>query len=831
MDACSLCGLKLPKRFYTSDTGDPSFRFCCNGCRQVYVLLLESGLFQGDYKSSELYQTGLRLGILGQPEPDSRGGGEPAPEELQGCRELLLQVGGMWCSSCSWLIEKVAGRQPGVAHARVIYASDTAKIHYRPEQTGEAPILDSIRRLGYTVQPRDAGEQASAGERRSLLIRMGVALFLMNNLMMFSYAIYVGYFQELPREILDFFPWILFGLALPAVTWCALPIHHKAWQSMRAGLPTMEVLFSMGIFAAFFYSTYEMVRGGEHFYFDTSGGLVGLLLVGKFIEVSARQKSSESIRRLYQLLPRKARVAAPEGERLVAIEKLQPGDRIIVKSGEKMPVDGTILRGAAMMDESLLTGESLPVRRQEGDAVIASSMNLEGLLEVETRRTGGDTTLSAILRLVERALTSKSGLERAVDGVTRFFIPGIIVLSILVGSVLLLRGAGLETAILRAITVLVIACPCVLGMATPLSIAAGIGLAARQGILIRDGEALQLCGKVTAAVFDKTGTLTAGRFVLRGTDPPSEEGREALRRAASLEQASGHPIARALTDAARSRKLALLPVSEVRFFPGMGIEGTAGEKRVAIGNRSCVEEAGFVVDAALQARMDEEMNSGNTVIYCGVEGREKACSFVLGDDLKPGAGDSVSQLERMGISVQLLSGDMPATTAIMAEKAGIRRFQARMLPEDKIRTIERLQQQGQRVAMIGDGVNDAPALAQADVGMAMGTGTEIAVQSSPVILLRDDLRLVPEAIRISRRASRAIIQNLGWAFLYNAVGIGLAAAGLLNPFLAAIAMLASSISVALNSMRVGHPPGLFTRRLLEILFPWVERESPPVGSG
>jgi heavy metal translocating P-type ATPase len=828
--SCDLCGLKLPKRPYTVHAhtqalrprSEQNYRFCCTGCLQVFVLLNESGLFEGEYMASELYQTSLKLGIIGKPEEDSTLS-EPPAEELKGCKELVLRVDGMWCSSCSWLIEKVMSGTPGVAHARVMYASDTAKILYKPEQISPEHITKHIERLGYSTTGRDADPKERSAERTSLLIRMGVALFLMKNLMLFSYALYIGYFDDLPREILSLFPMVLFGLAIPSVFWCALPIHRKAWQSLRAKAPTMELLFSIGIIAAFSYSVYSLFTGGSHFYFDTAGSLVGLLLVGKFIELSAKHKTSESINRLYQMMPKKVRVKAPDGERLVSIEKLNVRDTFIVKSGEKIPADGKVVSGQAVVDESLLTGESKPIEKSIGSTVVASSMNVNGVLEVEAMRIGRDTVLSGIIKMVERALSSKSELERTVDNIARVFIPLVITLSFAAGAYMVLTGAGVETAILRAITILVIACPCALGMATPLAIAAGIGYAAKRGILIRDGAALQRASIVSSVVFDKTGTLTEGKFALLNAVPV-----EHLRLVASLEQASNHPIAHALVDAALTNKLALADATAVRIVDGKGIEGTVDGNRIVVGTQQFVAQAGFSFDESLVELTEREAELGSTVVFYGVqEGgsahqHASAAYFILGDALKPSARKAIDELKALGITPRLLSGDMEKTTAAVARRAGIETHIAQALPSDKIETIKALQAEQTIVAMVGDGVNDAPALAQADVGIAMGSGTELAAESAPVLLLRDNLTLIPEALALARRSFRTVKQNLAWAFLYNSVGIVIALLGLLSPFMAAIAMLASSISVVLNSMRLTHAQGSLSRRVVELLVPWIE---------
>ncbi len=819
--SCDLCGLHLPKRPHVTSSNGESFSFCCTGCRQVFLLLSESGLFEGDYKSSDLYQTSLRLGIIGKPDESSQPS-EPTQEQLKETQELVLRVDGMWCSSCSWLIEKVVGSQPGIAHTRVIYASDTAKVYYKPEQIAPEQITKSIEKLGYSTSLRDADSKEHSSERKSLLMKMGVALFLMKNIMFFSYVLYIGYFQELAQEMQSLIPYILTGLAIPSVFWCGLPIHKKAFRSLLGKAPTMELLFSIGIFAAFLYSIYSVATGYNHYYFDTASSLVALLLVGKYIELSAKHKATENINRLYQMLPKKVRLKAFDGERLVSIDKLQVGDSFIVKSGEKIPADGDILLGRAVVDESLLTGESKPIEKNVNDSVVASSMNVNGVLEIRATRIGKETVLSNIISLVERALSTKSQLEQTVDKLTRYFIPSILLLSGLTFVILLTLGFGIETALLRAITVLVIACPCALGMATPLAIAAGIGYAAKRGILIRDGSALQRAAKINAVVFDKTGTLTEGKFTLLNCSFNSFARNEALRLLGSLEQASNHPIANAIVTACREQSLIFSDASEVIITDGKGITGIVDGKRILIGNEQFVTEAGFSFESSRNEIIEREVDCGRTVVFAGIEGESHAVWISLGDSLKASAQETTAQLNTSGLSVHVLSGDGERTTNAIARLAGIQQYKAQALPQDKIEYIKQHQSTGQSLAMVGDGVNDAPALAQADIGIAMSEGTEIAMASSSITLLRDDLTLIPESIEISRRTVRAVRQNLIWAFLYNTVGIVAAVFGLLNPLIAAGAMLASSLSVVANSMRLREAKGKTFQRVLEILVPWRE---------
>jgi len=817
---CSLCGLRLPRHPQRAVMHGEEVLFCCGGCRKVFLLLSESGLLAGDFRSSDLYQTSLRLGIIGRPDEDP--GTVEALPSLQDASELVCHIEGMWCSSCAWLIEKVLASQKGVLRADVLYASDSVRISYRPEQIAPPSIAATIEKLGYRVSSPETEPDVRIEERRALLMKMGVALFLMMNIMFFSYVLYVGYFQELAGEMKSIVPWILLGLTLPSVFWCGLPVHRKAWAGLRNGAPTMELLFSIGIFASFFYSVRMVIAGGLNVYFDTSASLVALLLVGKILEVSAKHSASEGIRRLNRMLPNKVRILAPSGERLVSGDRLRVGDEFVVKSGEKIPADGVVVRGEASIDESLLTGESRPVRKGVGERVVASSMNVNGHLTVRATSVGDGTLLSGVIRMVENALSVKSPLERTVDRIARVFIPAVLLLAALTGLFVLVTAHNAEEALLRSITVLVIACPCVLGMATPLAIAAGIGSAARKGILIRDAEALQRAASASVVVFDKTGTLTEGRFAFRECRGPGRDERTALRLLGSLERSSGHPLAASLVAGCTQRGIGLSEAAETRIEDGKGIAGIVEGIRVAVGTEVFVRGEGFSVEEADRQWAELERAQGNTITYYGIEGEGRAGMCLFGDHPKEGGGDAVRALNARGIRVVLLSGDARGTVKAVADRSGIREYVADALPAEKVDRISQIQKDGGKVVMVGDGVNDAPALAQAEVGMAMGSGTQMAVESSGITILRDDVSLVPEALAIAVRTVKTVKQNLVWAFLYNSVGLVLAVTGLLNPLIAAGAMVVSSLSVALNSMRLRESEGRPLQMILEILVPWKE---------
>jgi heavy metal translocating P-type ATPase len=825
-DVCELCGLRLPKRYFIANPDGNQHFFCCAGCQQVYLLLFESRMLNGDFKESELYLTASRLGIIGKPDDE-----QPPNESLlkktlsdTDVKELVLHVDGMWCSSCSWLIEKVVGNEKGIVIARVNFASDTAKICYRPEQISPIEIMRTIDKLGYKTSDRDEFSQDQSIEKKSLLLRMGIALFLMMNIMSFSYVFYIGYFEEVASQIKSLIPFILLLFSIPAVFWCGLPIYRRAYSSLINKAPTMELLFSIGILSAFLYSVYAIITGHEHFYFDTASSLVALLLVGKFFEQSAKQKVTENIHRLYQMMPKKVRLKLPTDERLVSIEKLKPGDRFVVKSGEKIPADGIVVSGRAMIDESLITGESKPIEKQAGSKVIASSLNMNGILEVEAVNVGKETILSSIIQLVDRAISSKSPIERIVDRIARVFIPSIVVLSFITALFVGLTGGDIEESILRGITVLVIACPCALGMATPLAITAGIGYAAKRGILIRDSAAIQLASKTGCVVFDKTGTLTEGKFLFNTIIFPDTNinHTSALRLIGSLEQVSSHPIANAIIQVCREKNISLLEPFNVELFDGMGIKGKVDGKEVVVGNEEFVRQAGFSIDSQRRKLIERFAEEGLTVIFFGIEGEIQSGTIVLGDSLKSTTHDAVDSIKKSDIDVMLLSGDSHRTTTALAQKANIYKYRGEAIPSDKIDTIRQIQQTGITVMMVGDGVNDAPALAQADIGIAIGDGTSLAVEAASVNLMRDDLTLIGESIEVSKRTIRTVKQNLIWAFLYNGVGIVLAITGLLNPLIAAIAMLVSSLTVMGNSMRLREGKGKTISKLIEIFFPWLE---------
>ncbi len=814
---CDLCGLpaRAPIR---AEVGACPHTFCCAGCRQVYQILVESDqLGDGaDPTGTALYQQCLQMGLIARPDapsddracpsspPDLGVGGPQAADTLETTREAAFQVGGMWCASCAWLIEHALDQMKGIEKSRVFFASDVVKVVYKPARVSPEALAATIRRLGYGADPY-TGESAQADSpalraRRGLFVRAVVALIFAVNAGMFQLPFYADFFarQGLSADAIHALPRIELTLSLP-VLWAGGPIFAKAWGAARRGAAVMETLITLGVAVSFAYSTWVVVRGGVHVYFDTGDMLVSLILVGKHIESGARHDASGAIALLHGLLPKKATVRAPDGrEVLVALEKLGAGDRVVVRPGERIPSDGRVAEGAALVDESLLSGEARPVAKRAGDGVIGGTVATDAPLVVEVTRTGGETTLAQMIALVEEALAAKSPVERWADRISRRFVPAIIALSLLTAIVLLLLGRAPADVLVRAVTVLVIACPCALGLATPLAVTTGIGAAAARGILIGNADVLQTLPNVRRLLLDKTGTLTEGRFAVRlFTGTPDD-----LAALGALEDSSEHPLARALVAHARAQGLAFLPAQDFTRHEGEGVSGTVGGESWFAGNRALCAARSAPVPEILERQAHEAEIQAQTALFYGVGDNVRGL-LTLGDALRPGAREAIRALQAAGLAVEIVSGDAPMTTEAVARAAGLDTFAAAVTPAGKAARVRLAQSTGAVIALAGDGINDAPALAQSDVGIAFGSGTEIARRAADITLVGDDLLRLADLFTLARRTADVIRQNLFWACLYNAVCIPLAVVGVIrNPIFAAGAMLVSSLSVVLNTKRL-----------------------------
>ena len=825
---CDLCGLGCGKYPVQQHVGEAEHFFCCLGCMNVYLILWESGAIQSgqDIRETELFRRSLRLGLISNrtSEQATNSATILAPGE-----ELLLHVKGMWCTSCAWLIEHALESLPGVVQAEASFATDLVKVRYRPQDLPPDRIIGRITTLGYGADRFTSDSETADAERRDLLIRTGLAGFLWANVMSFSLVLYAGYFEQISGSVRRGLPFVLMAMATPVVFYCAQPILGLAWRGLLNRAIRMELLLAIGILAAYGYSVAQTFRGEIHLYFDTATIIVTLVLAGKLIEHGAKERVSQWIAALHRMMPNKARFLAKGEERFVSVQALEPGQVFVVKAGEHIPADGSVTEGESHVDESLLTGEATPIGKHRGDTVAAGSVNLDGVLHVQATRSAADSTLSRIIKQVEQALSSRCDLERTVDRVSRIFVPCVVLIAILTFLFTWLAGsANLGQAIMRGITVLVIACPCALGLATPLTITAAFGAACRRGILVRDSRVLEAVRRVDTVILDKTGTVTEGKFSLirlvsceqpqgevvlaAGQDgSPIEswsslkvdsiENDEALSLLASLEQYSEHPLSQAVTELARAKRCAVHDATSVEIHKGRGITAIVTAKSVFAGNRRFIAEFGLTIDPETERQARESETEGKTVSFVGWDGKLRALA-VFGDRVKTEAVSLVAELKRRGIDVRLISGDAPATTRWTASAVGINSFESEILPDQKADVVRRLQESGAVVAMVGDGVNDAPALAQADLGIAMASGTDVAIKAAAVTLMNGSLLKVLDVFDLSNQTMRVVRQNLFWAFFYNSLGISLAVAGILNPIMAAAAMLLSSASVVANSLRL-----------------------------
>ena len=773
---CRLCGLASGER-----------AFCCPGCENVYTILAESGVLASgqDFRDSEIYRRSLRLGLIAnRPAPAAA-----IPEGAE-TREAVFQLSGLWCTSCGWLIEHALCRMRGIASAEVLFASDLLRVRYAPQYLPPERIVERVGALGYHAAKYAGPGGRSDSERKDLLLRTGIAAFLAMNAMFFSLVVYASYFEEITGPFGRYVPFVLMGLATPAVFYCGAPVLRIAWCGLRERTLRMESLLAMGILAAYFYSVAQAFSGSLHVYFDTACAIVALVLTGKLIERGAKEKTARALTLLYRLMPNKARLLLAGGERFVSVEALKPGDVFRVKAGERIPADGVVVAGRSHADESVLTGESAPRAKQPGDAVVCGSINSGSPLEIRATRVGADSSLAHIVRAVEQAAAHRTRTERAVDRVARIFIPSVLALAVATFAGWTWRTGHPAAAMMHAIAVMVIACPCALGIATPLALTAAVSAAARRGILVADTRVLETIRTLNAVVLDKTGTVTAGEFTLL----ESAGDTSAMAELAAVEACSEHPIARALGSSP-------LRAADVTVHKGLGISGVVNGVRYFLGNHAFMDDAGLGFPAADFVPAGQQASVARTRVYFGW-GHAVRGWLAFGDRIRPEAAALCADLHRRGIRTLLLSGDSEEATRTTAEAIGAAGWVAGATPDRKIQIISELQQKHGVVAMIGDGVNDAPSLAQADLGIALGSGADIAMQAAPLVLIQPSLSAVSDVFALAGRTFRVVRQNLFWALIYNTAGITLAIAGVLNPILAAGAMVLSSVSVIANSRRL-----------------------------
>jgi Cu+-exporting ATPase len=711
--------------------------------------------------------------------------------------EVTLSISGMTCAACVGHVERALNKVPGVLEASVNLATESARI----AAVGVAPeqLIHAVEDAGYgavlTEEAAPADERAAAADRREMLVVAASALLSLP-LVLPMFGHFVGVDFALPGF------WQL-GIAAVVQFVIGWTFYVGAWKALKSLTGTMDLLVALGTSAAFGLSTYNLfaVAAAEpHLYFEASAAIITLIKLGKWLEARARRGTSAAIRQLMKLRPDQAHVER-NGE-LVSVPagSVATGEIVVVRPGDRIPVDGLVVSGGSAVDESLLTGESIPVAKEQGDRVTGGSVNGDGLLRIETTTVGKESTLERIISLVESAQAAKPPVQRMVDKVTNVFVPAVVTAAVFTALGWWLAGGTMEQSIIAAVSVLVIACPCALGLATPTAIMAGTGAAARSGILIKDVEALERAGAVDTVIFDKTGTLTLGHPEVTNIVAASHHDENAvLRLIAAAQQGSEHPLAKAVLKESEARKLTLDPVENFSRVGGRGLTARVAGQGLWIGNRSLMDEAG-VDRSSLEDRVVALESDGKTVMWAAAESGELLGAIAVADQLRPEAIAALETLHDRGIAVIMLTGDNSRTAQSIARKLGLDDFRAEVLPADKAAEVQRLRAEGRVVAMVGDGVNDAPALAAADIGLAMGSGTDIAMETAGVTLMRSDPRLAADAIDVSRATGRKIYQNLFWAFFYNVIGIPLAALGFLSPIVAGAAMAFSSVSVVSNAL-------------------------------
>ncbi|MFN7998892.1 MAG: heavy metal translocating P-type ATPase [Bryobacteraceae bacterium] len=712
---------------------------------------------------------------------------------VESAERVDLPVSGMTCAACARSIENQLSSTPGVASAHVNLATNTATIAFDPARAAVRTLVEAIEELGYGVpQPEDGEdveEQTQQRELAALKRRLGIAALF-----------------TLPVVILGMWPrlmhlhvthWIELALTVPVIFFAGAPFYRAAWSALRHGSANMNTLISLGTGAAFVFSVAITVRGGHEVYFEAAAVIITLILLGRLLEARARGRASEAIRRLRDLQPKMARLIRAGAEEDVPIEQVRPGDLLSVRPGERIPIDGVVAGGDSAVDESMLTGESMPLEKKQGDPVFGGTINRSGSLRIEARKVGRATVLQQMIELVKQAQGSRAPVARLADVVSGYFTVSVLAIATLTFLVWLFF-APFSFALANFVAVLIIACPCALGLATPTAIMVGTGRGAERGILIKGGEALEAAQRIDTVVLDKTGTITKGQPAVTDVMPLNGFSEaEVVKLAASAERYSEHPLGRAIVEYAGSMPIDLLQPDQFRAIAGRGV-------RARVDGREVTVSAG----APGLAELDTMTAQGKTAVVVTVDSRT-AGVIGIADTVKPEAAEGVRALQAMGLDVWMITGDNARTAEAVARQVGIRQVLAGVLPDGKVAEIKKLQSGGKKVAMVGDGINDAPALAQADIGIALGTGTDVAMEAADITLMRGDLRGVPVAIDLARRTMRVIRQNLFWAFAYNTIGIPIAAGvlypvtgWLLSPVIASAAMALSSVTVVTNSLRL-----------------------------
>lgn len=794
--------------------------FCCTGCNAIYRLIHEQGL-------DEFYEK--RLGWRpGRPEIK-----EVSEEEFteyikhvsENHQELEFIISGIRCASCIWLIEHLIKKSEGVMDIRVNYATHRARLRWNPERINLKDLLNKITSLGYTPKPAytTEGEDELRREKRDLLIRFGTASFFSMQLMIYTSALYAGYFQGIEEAYRRLFQLIAWALATPVMFYCGYPFMRNAMRGLKNRTLNMDVLIFLGSFSAYAYSIAVIILNflkpsalslqphKAEVYFDTSSMIITLILLGRFIEQGAKIKAFSVIQALLGLQPKEARLIRDSEEIMVKINELKEGDRIIIKPGERIPVDGLVIEGSSEVEESMLTGESMPVVKGAGSQVFAGTINLNGRIIVDVRAVK-NTVLSKITEAVLEAQSRRARIQGIADRVTGWFVPFIILTGLFTFIYWSIKSNSTE-ALMNAVSVLVIACPCALGLATPLAILTGSTRLYSSGIIIKEGNVIEQIAHADTVCIDKTGTLTEGRPELLEIIAYDRKVEELHIIAASLEQASEHVIARAITKAVKKDKL--IPVRDFQSFSGLGVKGIVGEDKIIIGNMRFLQDSGVIINEKQKGDFLNYSEKGYTIIGIAINNALSGW-LIISDRVAQGAVDVINELKRLKKRVILLTGDQKRVAIEVGKGLGIEDIHAEVLPAQKAEIIRRLKASNKnhlqpsalslkprkKVMMVGDGINDAPALTEADAGIATGGATDIAMESAGAVLMRNDIGLLIPLIKISKKTLSIIKQNLFWAFSYNIIAIPLAVSGRIHPIISAILMATSSLIVVGNSLRL-----------------------------
>ena len=792
---CVHCQLPIPPSDLVIDTiHGQELHFCCRGCQGVYRIISGAGLGQF-YEQRTWDEKGVPGGVF-ESEFDEEALSSHIISQNDGCSEITALIDGIRCASCIWLLEKIVKKQKGVLSFRINYGTHQAVIKFNPQETSSGTIFRSISQLGYLPLPYSFGtaQLSALQEKKALLVRFGTAAFLSMQLMGFSFALYAGFFHSIAPEMRLIFQYFSALVATPVVFYSGWPFLIGAWRNLVNRSASMDLLISLGVLSAYCYSIYALANDAE-VYFDTAAMIITLILLGRIFESSARHRAISSVEKLLRLAPDSATKICGGKTQTVPSSNLLPKDNILVKAGERVPVDCILVEGETEFDESSITGESMPVLRKENDEIIAGTLNLISSVTLRVEKKASESFIARMAKLVEEAQSRQAPIQSIADRVATYFVPVVTLIAFSTWYYWLTSFGSHELALLNGIAVLIVACPCALGLATPTAVLAATANASNRGILFRGGDVLEAAARLDLVVFDKTGTLTEGKPVVTSLLPRSGKTTlDLLKLVDPIVSSSNHPLAQSIKTLIQTRGIKSTPIESIQTIAGRGLKKLSGNKEILIGSRIYLSEQGITVPEFDSKNLTEVHVSLNKQWY-GV--------FLIEDSIRPEALETVLKIQSVGLKTVLLTGDHAKAAKRVCDALSISDYQANMSPAGKKAWVAEKQSQNQIVMMVGDGINDAPALAQANIGCAMVGGTDIALETSDLVLSKPHLDKLFEALLIAKKALSVVKQNLFWAFSYNMITIPLAASGKLAPVWAAVAMASSSLFVVGNSLRLG----------------------------